>query len=57
MGLPPVFTNAGLSRQRYVQVEGLPSDVLVGAGMGSLADRFKGIHVNYKLVFQKVVAP
>ena len=40
-----------------VKVDGLPSDVLVGAGMGSLNDRFKGIHVSYKLVYQKTTSP
>ena len=38
-----------------VKVEGLPSEVFKGAGMGSLADRFRGIHVNYKLVYQKAI--
>ena len=36
-----------------VKVEGLPSDVLSGAGMGDVANRFKGIHVAYYLLFQK----
>jgi CRP-like cAMP-binding protein len=36
-----------------VKVEGLPSDILRGAGMGDLANRFKGIHVAYYLVFQR----
>ena len=36
-----------------VKVEGLPSDVLSGAGMGDIANRFKGIHVSYYLLFQK----
>jgi CRP-like cAMP-binding protein len=36
-----------------VKAEGLPSDILRGAGMGDLANRFKGIHVAYYLVFQR----
>ena len=36
-----------------VKVEGLPSDVLSGAGMGDVANRFKGIHVAYYLLYQK----
>lgn len=36
-----------------VRVEGLPSDVVKGAGMGDLTDRFKGIHVAYYFVFQR----
>lgn len=36
-----------------VRVEGLPSDVLHGAGMGDIASRFRGIHVAYYLLFQK----
>jgi CRP-like cAMP-binding protein len=36
-----------------VKVEGLPSDILRGAGMGDIANRFKGIHVAYYLVFQR----
>jgi CRP-like cAMP-binding protein len=35
------------------KVEGLPSDVVKGAGMGSMEDRFKGIHTSYYFVFQK----
>lgn len=36
-----------------VKVEGLPSDVLKGAGMGSIEDRFRGIHTSFKIVFKK----
>ena len=36
-----------------VKVEGLPSDVLKGAGMGSIADRFRGNHTSFLLVYQK----
>jgi CRP-like cAMP-binding protein len=36
-----------------VKVEGLPSDVLRGAGMGDIANRFRGIHTSYYVVFQR----
>ncbi len=36
-----------------VKVEGLPSDVLKGAGMGSIEDRFRGIHTSFKVIFKK----
>ncbi|MFN8445657.1 MAG: cyclic nucleotide-binding domain-containing protein [Caldilineaceae bacterium] len=36
-----------------VKVEGLPSDVLSGAGLGDLNKRFFRIHVAYYLVYQK----
>lgn len=36
-----------------VKVEGLPSDVLSGAGLGDLDKRFFRIHVAYYLVYQK----
>jgi CRP-like cAMP-binding protein len=36
-----------------VKVEGLPSDIVRGAGMGDLRDRFKGIHVAYYFVYQR----
>lgn len=36
-----------------VRVEGLPSDVLKGAGLGDVQRRFAGIHVAYYLVFQR----
>jgi CRP-like cAMP-binding protein len=36
-----------------VKVEGLPSDIVRGAGMGDLANRFKGIHTSYYFVFQR----
>jgi CRP-like cAMP-binding protein len=35
------------------KVEGLPSDVVKGAGMGSIEARFKGIHTSYYFVFQR----
>lgn len=37
------------------KVEGLPSDVLHGAGLGDLARRMWNIHVNYILLFQRTV--
>jgi CRP-like cAMP-binding protein len=36
-----------------VKVEGLPSDVLNGAGMGDTVNRFKGIHTSYYVTFQR----
>ncbi len=42
-----------MQRAYNVKVEGLPSDIVRGAGMGDLANRFKGIHVAYYLVFQR----
>jgi hypothetical protein len=36
-----------------IKVEGLPSDVARGAGMGDLVNRFKGIHTAYYFVFQR----
>ncbi|MFO7631371.1 MAG: hypothetical protein R6W76_02470, partial [Caldilinea sp.] len=36
-----------------VKVEGLPSDVLRGAGMGDVENRFRGIHVSYYLLYQR----
>ncbi len=36
-----------------VKVESLPSDIVRGAGMGDLANRFKGIHTSYYLIFQR----
>src|SRR5262249_5904712 len=35
------------------KVEGLPSDVVKGAGMGSIDQRFKGIHTSYYFTFQR----
>lgn len=40
-----------------VRVDGLPSDELVGAGLGSIAQRTYGIHVSYLLTFQKATKP
>lgn len=37
-----------------VKVEGLPSDVLLGAGMGDIENPRWGIHTSYLLTFQKV---
>lgn len=36
-----------------VKVEGLPSDEVKGAGMGDIANRFKGIHTSYYMTFKK----
>ncbi len=36
-----------------VKVEGLPSEVVQGAGMGSIEDRFRGIHTSYEIVYAK----
>jgi hypothetical protein len=36
-----------------VKVEGLPSDLVKGAGMGSIDQRFAGIHTSYYFVFQR----
>ncbi len=56
---PPDF---GFNFQMYAagyaytaKVEGLPSDVLVGAGMGSIEQRMYGIHTSFYLVFQRTV--
>lgn len=38
-----------------VKVEGLPSDVLRGAGMGDLQNRFHGIHTSYYLIYQRAI--
>ncbi len=38
-----------------VKVEGLPSDVLRGAGMGDLQNRFHGIHTSFYLIYQRAV--
>lgn len=41
-----------------VKVEGLPSDAIVGIGLGTPGDhRYFTIHTNFLLTFQKVVAP
>ncbi|HRW07296.1 MAG TPA: cyclic nucleotide-binding domain-containing protein, partial [Caldilineaceae bacterium] len=37
-----------------VHVDGLPSDELVGAGLGSIEQRMYGIHTSYYLTYQKV---
>lgn len=36
-----------------VKVEGMPSDILNGAGMGDVINRFKGIHTSYYVTFQR----
>ncbi len=38
-----------------VKVEGLPSDLLKGAGMGDVEQRFMGIHTSYYLLFQRAI--
>lgn len=38
-----------------VKVDGLPSDKLIGAGLGGIENRFYGIHVAYELIFQKTI--
>ncbi|MFN8495139.1 MAG: cyclic nucleotide-binding domain-containing protein [Caldilineaceae bacterium] len=38
-----------------VKVEGLPSDILHGAGMGSIEKRNYGIHVSYYLTYKRAV--
>ncbi|HMN27589.1 MAG TPA: hypothetical protein PKE45_05485, partial [Caldilineaceae bacterium] len=36
-----------------VKVEGLPSDLVQGAGMGSIEQRMYGIHTSYYFIFQR----
>jgi hypothetical protein len=36
-----------------VKVEGLPSDILFGAGMGDIENPRWGIHTSYLLTYQK----
>ena len=36
-----------------VKVEGLPSEIVKGAGMGDIKNRFMGIHTSYLLTFKK----
>jgi hypothetical protein len=36
-----------------VQLEGLPSDVVQGAGMGSIEARGMGVHTSFRFVFQR----
>jgi len=38
-----------------VKVEGLPSDILRGAGMGDLQNRFHGIHTSFYLIYQRAI--
>ncbi|OUC05075.1 hypothetical protein RY27_29470 [Litorilinea aerophila] len=40
-----------------VKVEGAPSDILVGAGMGDLTRPRYGIHTSFLLTFQRVTRP
>ncbi len=40
-----------------VQVDGLPSDQLSGAGLGSIEQRTYGIHTSYYLTYQKTTKP
>ncbi len=40
-----------------VNVDGLPSDRLSGAGLGSIEQRTYGIHTSYYLTFQRVTKP
>jgi len=40
-----------------VQVDGLPSDQVSGAGLGSIEQRAYGIHTSYYLTYQKVTKP
>ncbi len=40
-----------------VNVEGLPSDRLSGAGLGSIEQRTYGIHTSYYLTFQRTTKP
>jgi hypothetical protein len=54
---PPDF---GYNFQMYAagfayntKVEGMPSDVVKGAGMGSIDQRFYGIHTSFYFVFQR----
>ena len=56
------FPDLGFNYQMYaagyaynVQVDGLPSDKLIGAGLGGVENRFYGIHVAYELIFQKMI--
>lgn len=43
------------NRAYDITVEGLPSDKLVGAGLGDLASPFHRVHVSYLLTYQKRV--
>jgi hypothetical protein len=36
-----------------VKVEGLPSEIVKGAGMGDIENRFMGIHTSYLLTYKK----
>ena len=38
-----------------VKVEGLPSETIKGAGMGSISQRFYGIHTSFLFTFRKAV--
>lgn len=56
------FPELGFNYQMYaagyaynIQAEGLPSDKLIGAGLGSIDQRFYGIHTSYEIVFQRAI--
>ncbi len=38
-----------------VKVEGLPSEIVKGAGMGDIENRFMGIHTSYLLTYKKTI--
>ena len=40
-----------------VNVDGMPSDRLSGAGLGSIEQRTYGIHTSYYLTFQRATKP
>ncbi len=40
-----------------VKIEGLPSDVVQGMGLGTPEQRFYTIHTTFKLIFQRTIAP
>lgn len=39
------------------KVEGLPSDIMQGMGLGTPEEPFYSIHTSVKLIFQRTVAP
>ncbi len=56
------FPELGFNYQMYaagyaysIQADGLPSDKLIGAGLGSVEQRFYGIHTSYLVIFQKAI--
>jgi hypothetical protein len=38
-----------------VKVEGLPSEIVKGAGMGDIENRFMGIHTSYLITYKKTI--